>query len=39
MKNKGASCIYYERPHPQRRARTHQLKENENKSKLRPYIP
>jgi hypothetical protein len=25
LKNKGASCIYYERPHPQRHARTHQL--------------
>jgi hypothetical protein len=25
LKNKGASCIYYGRPHPQRHARTHQL--------------
>jgi len=39
LKNKGASCICYERPHPQRHARTHQLEENENKSKLRPHIP
>jgi hypothetical protein len=39
LKNKGASCIGYERPHPQRHARTHQLEENENKSKLRPHIP
>jgi hypothetical protein len=39
LKNKGASCIGYERPHPQRQARTHQLEENENKSKLHPHIP
>jgi hypothetical protein len=39
LKNKGASCIGYERPHPQRRTRMHQLEENENKSKLRPHIP
>jgi hypothetical protein len=39
LKNKGASCISYERPHPQRHARTHQLEENENKSKLCPHIP
>jgi hypothetical protein len=39
LKNKGASCIGYERPHPQRHARTHQLEENENKSKLCPHIP
>jgi hypothetical protein len=39
LKNKGASCIGYERPHPQRHARTHQLDENENKSKLHPHIP
>jgi hypothetical protein len=38
LKNKGASCIYYKRLHPQRHARTHQLEENENKFKLRPYI-
>jgi hypothetical protein len=25
LKNKGARCIYYGRPHPQRHARTHQL--------------
>jgi hypothetical protein len=25
LKNKGDSCIYYRRPHPQRHARTHQL--------------
>jgi hypothetical protein len=25
LKKKGAGYIYYERPHPQRRARTHQL--------------
>jgi hypothetical protein len=25
LKNKGASSIYYRRPHPQRHARTHQL--------------
>jgi hypothetical protein len=39
LKNKGASCIGYERPHPKRHARTPQLEENENKSKLRPHIP
>jgi hypothetical protein len=39
LKNKGASCIGNERPHPQRHARTHQLEENENKSKLHPHIP
>jgi hypothetical protein len=39
LKNKGASCIGYERLHPQRHARTHQLEEKENKSKLRPHIP
>jgi hypothetical protein len=39
LKNKGDSCICYERPHPQRHARTHQLEENENKSKLRHHIP
>jgi hypothetical protein len=39
LKNKGDSCIYYERLHPQRHARTHQLEENENKSKLRHHIP
>jgi hypothetical protein len=39
LKNNGASCIGYERPHSQRHARTHQLQENENKSKLRPHIP
>jgi hypothetical protein len=38
LKNKGASCIGYERLHPQRHARTHQLEENKNKSKLRPHI-
>jgi hypothetical protein len=25
LKKKGAGCIYYERPHPQRHARTHRL--------------
>jgi hypothetical protein len=39
MKNKGPSYICYECLHPQRHARTHQLEENENKFKLRPYIP
>jgi hypothetical protein len=39
LKNKGASYIGYERPHPQRHARTHELEEKENKSKLRPHIP
>jgi hypothetical protein len=39
LKSKGASCIGYERPHPQRHARTHQLDKNENKSKLCPHIP
>jgi hypothetical protein len=39
LTNKGDSCIGYERPHPQRHARTHQLEENENKSKLCPDIP
>jgi hypothetical protein len=39
LNNKGASCIGYECPHPQWHARTHQLEENENKSKLRPHIP
>jgi hypothetical protein len=39
LKNKGASYIGYERPHPQRHARTHQLEENENKSKLHRHIP
>jgi hypothetical protein len=37
LKNKGPSCICYERPHPQRHARRHQLEEN--KSKLHPHIP
>jgi hypothetical protein len=39
LKNKRASCIGYERPYPQRHARTRQLEENENKSKLRAHIP
>jgi hypothetical protein len=39
LKNKGVSCIGYERPYPQRHARAHQLEENENKSKLRTHIP
>jgi hypothetical protein len=39
LKNKGDSCICYERLHPQRHDRTHQLEENENKSKLRHHIP
>jgi hypothetical protein len=39
LKNKGASCICYERLQPQRHARTHQPKENKNKSKLHPHIP
>jgi hypothetical protein len=39
LKNKGDSCICYEHLHPQRHARTHQLEENEKKSKLRPHIP
>jgi hypothetical protein len=39
MKNKGPSYICYECLHPQRHARTHQLEENENKFKQRPYIP
>jgi hypothetical protein len=39
LKNKGPSYICYERPHPQRHARTYQLEKNENKSKLHPYIP
>jgi hypothetical protein len=39
LKNMGASCIGYERLHPQRHAQTHQVEENENKSKLRPHIP
>jgi hypothetical protein len=38
LKNKGDSCICYERLHPQRHARTHQLEGNENKSKLRHHI-
>jgi hypothetical protein len=38
LKNKGPSCTCYERLYPQRHARTHQLEENENKSKLRPHI-
>jgi hypothetical protein len=39
LQNKGPSCIYYERLHPQQHAQTHHLEENENKSKLRPHIP
>jgi hypothetical protein len=39
LKNKGDSYICYERLHPQRHARTHQLEENENKSKLRHHNP
>jgi hypothetical protein len=39
LKKKGPSCICYEHSHPQRHPRTHQLEENENKSKLRPHIP
>jgi hypothetical protein len=39
LKNKGDSCICYERLHPQRHAQTHQLEENEKKSKLRHHIP
>jgi hypothetical protein len=39
LKNKGPSCICYECLHPQRHTRTHQLEENENKSKLCPHIP
>jgi hypothetical protein len=39
LKNKRPSCICYERPHPQRHARTHQLEKNENKSKLHSHIP
>jgi hypothetical protein len=39
LKNKGPSCICYERLHPQRHARTHQLEKNKNKSKLHPHIP
>jgi hypothetical protein len=35
LKNKGDSCICYE--HPQQHARTHQLEENEKKSKL-PHL-
>jgi hypothetical protein len=37
LKNKGDSCICYE--HPQQHARTHQLEENEKKSKLCHHIP
>jgi hypothetical protein len=39
LMNKRDSCICYERLHPQRHARTHQLEKNENKSKLRHHIP
>jgi hypothetical protein len=39
LKNMGPSYICYERLHPQRHARTHQLEENNNKSKLHPQIP
>jgi hypothetical protein len=30
LNNKGASCIYYGHPHPQRHARTHQLEVHDN---------
>jgi hypothetical protein len=39
LKNKGDSYICYEHLHPQQHARTHQLEENEKKSKLRHHIP
>jgi hypothetical protein len=39
LKIKGDSCICYERLHPQRHTRTHQLEENEKKFKLRHHIP
>jgi hypothetical protein len=39
LKNKGDSCICYERLHPQRHARTHQLEENEKKFKLHHHVP
>jgi hypothetical protein len=39
LKNKGDSCICYEHLHPQRHARTHQIEENESKSKLCHHIP
>jgi hypothetical protein len=39
LKIKWDSCICYERLHPQRHTRTHQLEENEKKFKLRHHIP